>query len=59
MVCIVNAVVCGGILIVIKVACSTLTLNPGLKEERVVRLPNKSKMVVLGAILNRIAEEGF
>ena len=55
----VKAVVCGGILAVINVACSTLTLNPGLSEESEVRLPKMSKMSVSGEILNRIAEEGF
>lgn len=59
MTCTVNAVVCGGMLAVINVACSTLTLNPGCNEEREVRLPKKSKMSVLGEMLNRTAEEGF
>ena len=55
----VNAVVCGGILAVINVACSTLTLNPALNEESLMRLPRGSKITVSGEILNRIAEEGF
>lgn len=59
MICTVNAVVCGGMLTAIKDACSTLTLNPALKEEIPVRLPKKSKMTVFGVILNRTAEEGF
>ena len=54
-----KAVVCGGMLAVIKDACSTLTLNPAVSEEREVRLPNRSKISVLGEILNRITEEGF
>lgn len=55
----VNAVVCGGMLAVIKDACSTLTLNPGLNEESEVRLPKKSKITVPGEILKRTAEVGF
>lgn len=57
--CTVKAVVCGGILAVMNDACSTLTLNPARSEDSVVRLPKKSKTVVLGVILNRTTEEGF
>ena len=59
MICTVNAVVCGGMLAVINVACSTLTRKPGLNAESWVRLPKRSKMTVAEEILNRIAEDGF
>lgn len=55
----VKAVVCGGMLAVEKEACSTLTLNPCLREERLVLLPKKSRITVLGDTLKRIAEERF
>ena len=54
-----NAVVCGGMLAVMKVACSTLTLNPGTSEEIGILLPKGSMITVFSEILNRIAEDGF
>lgn len=58
-ICTTNAVVCGGILAVIKEACSTLTRSPGRSTDRLVRLPKKSRITVSGVIWNWMAEAGF
>lgn len=58
-ICMVNAVVCGGMLAVMNDACSILTLKPGISEEREVLLPKTSKMTVLGETLYLTAKVGF
>ena len=54
-----NAVVCGGILIVMKLAWRTRTREPGLKQQRLIGLPKKSVILTLSARLKRIAEFGL
>ena len=58
-ICTTNAVVCGGILAVIKGACSTRTRKPGRRADRLVRLPKTSRIAVSWLIWNWIAEAGF
>ena len=54
-----NAVVWGGMLAVIKDACSTRTLIPGTSKESGILLPEELLITVSGDRLKRIAEAGL
>ena len=58
-ICTTNAVVCGGMLAVIKVACCICTRKPGTSLENGIVLPAGFKITVSGVMWNRITEEGL
>ena len=58
-ICITNAVVCGGMLAVMNVACCIRTRKPGTSLENGTVLPAGFKITVSGVIWNSITEEGF
>lgn len=58
-ICISNAVVCGGILAVIKAAWRTRTRRPGVSREKLIRLPNRSNIIAFLGTLNCMTEERF
>lgn len=55
----VKAVVCGGILMVIKDAWCTRTRIPGVRHEKFIGRPKRSNTLTFSGTLKRIEEERF